>query len=212
MQSMATAADLAQVDKNEKSTFKGDFSGYASSYDHIYLSRDALREYIHDSLSAGGIGLLVGLLTTAGAHSVVALVLYIGATLMFLVCLGAVVWVLGRNAGYLERVIKGNDDPDRVLRRLDRAAGFTFVMGAALTFALGAWVGFQGLGTLAGGNMARKDSAKVTVQTVVGTDKKSYNGASALRPNPQQQGPGGGSSSGSGGGQSGSTSEPQKRQ
>lgn len=38
MKKMASELNFKQVDPNAKSTFKGDFSGYNSSYDHIYLS------------------------------------------------------------------------------------------------------------------------------------------------------------------------------
>ncbi len=46
MLNMAKAAKLIQLDKNEKSTFKMDFSGYSSSYDHIYVLDKKTPEFI----------------------------------------------------------------------------------------------------------------------------------------------------------------------
>jgi len=46
MQEMAANADLIQLDPNQKSTFKRDYSGYASSYDHIYVLNGHTSEFI----------------------------------------------------------------------------------------------------------------------------------------------------------------------
>lgn len=46
MKKMATAAGMKQIDKNAKSTFKNDFTGYASSYDHIYINEPNTTEFI----------------------------------------------------------------------------------------------------------------------------------------------------------------------
>jgi endonuclease/exonuclease/phosphatase family metal-dependent hydrolase len=45
MQMMAKSAGLIQIDPNANSTFKNDFSDYASSYDHIYISEADTREF-----------------------------------------------------------------------------------------------------------------------------------------------------------------------
>lgn len=46
MQSMAQAAGMVQIDSNAKSTFKSDYSGYSSSYDHIYISPSDTTEFL----------------------------------------------------------------------------------------------------------------------------------------------------------------------
>jgi endonuclease/exonuclease/phosphatase family metal-dependent hydrolase len=51
MNDMAQATGLNQIDPNAKSTFKQDFSGYASSYDHIYISSSDTSEYIDGKCS-----------------------------------------------------------------------------------------------------------------------------------------------------------------
>jgi hypothetical protein len=45
MRSFATDASMIQVDPNVPSTFKAHFSGYGSSYDHIYISEQDTFEY-----------------------------------------------------------------------------------------------------------------------------------------------------------------------
>jgi len=49
MKRMAEEARLVQLDPNHKSTFKRDYSGYASSYDHIYVPAGETGEYIAGS-------------------------------------------------------------------------------------------------------------------------------------------------------------------
>ena len=49
MQDMATTAELVRVDPNDKSTFKSNFSAYASPYDHIFLTEGVMNEYIAHS-------------------------------------------------------------------------------------------------------------------------------------------------------------------
>ncbi len=46
MKNMSQASGLKQIDPNAKSTFKKDYSGYASSYDHIYISSSDTSEFI----------------------------------------------------------------------------------------------------------------------------------------------------------------------
>ena len=46
MNPLETVADLEQIDHNAKSTFKSDFTGYSSPYDHIYISRSDTPEFI----------------------------------------------------------------------------------------------------------------------------------------------------------------------
>jgi deoxyribonuclease-1-like protein len=46
MKAMASLAGLTQIDRDEKSTFKADYSGYASSYDHLYISSTSTTEFV----------------------------------------------------------------------------------------------------------------------------------------------------------------------
>lgn len=89
------------------------------------------------TLSAGGIGLLVTLLSTVGVGNVILLVLYIAAMLAFLVCVVGVLGVFRRNQTHIKQVVDGKDDPDPVLHALDAAARASFGIGAILTTIIG---------------------------------------------------------------------------
>ena len=92
-------------------------------------------------LSAGGVGLLVTLLTTVGVRSRETYVLFFLATFAFLVAIAAIVVVLRRNASHLEKVISGAESSDPVLRFLDGVASYAFVTRVLFTLAIGLVVG-----------------------------------------------------------------------
>lgn len=52
MKKFATTGGLLQVDANPKTTFKSNNTGYANSYDHIYISESHTSEYIAGSAAA----------------------------------------------------------------------------------------------------------------------------------------------------------------
>lgn len=90
------------------------------------------------ALSAGGIGLLITLLTSVGIGSSLLLHLYIGAILCFLVSLVCVLIVFRRNKDHIEQVL-GNQSaaPDAMLRNLDLAALVAFGVGACCAALIG---------------------------------------------------------------------------
>jgi len=89
------------------------------------------------TLSAGGIGLLITLLTTTGVKSIESLVLYIVALMAFISCLGALLWIFRRNAKHLEGVVQGRETSDPLLATLDTAALATFLLGVLLSALIG---------------------------------------------------------------------------
>jgi hypothetical protein len=90
------------------------------------------------TLSAGGIGLLITLLTTVGLSSSEALVLYIGAILSFLTALVTVLIIYRRNRTYAEQIILSKATIDGpLLGRLDLIALWAFGMGVIFTAAIG---------------------------------------------------------------------------
>jgi hypothetical protein len=89
------------------------------------------------ALSAGGIGLLITLLTTVGVSNVVLLVLYVAAILAFLASLISVLAVFRRNRTHIEQVCLGNRAPDPLLTVLDQVAVATFGIGAILAAVIG---------------------------------------------------------------------------
>lgn len=52
MQEMAVQTNLAQCDTNPLTTYKNDYSAYASAYDHLYLSLKHTTEYVSGSSNA----------------------------------------------------------------------------------------------------------------------------------------------------------------
>ena len=88
-------------------------------------------------LSAGGIGLIVTLLTTTGPHSSCCLLVYLLATIAFLAAIALSLCVLGRNADYLQRVAQGDHSRDPLLRRLDTLVMVSFFSGVVLAITVG---------------------------------------------------------------------------
>lgn len=90
------------------------------------------------TLSAGGIGLLMTLMTTVGVSSAESLVLYICALVAFLVCLAAVLVIFKKNADHLEEVISGTGQQnDPALSRLDAVGTWSFAFGVAFSVVIG---------------------------------------------------------------------------
>jgi len=89
------------------------------------------------TLSAGGVGLLITLLSTTGVRSIVSLILYILALLAFIICLGALLWIFRRNAKHLEDVVKGIETSDFLLIILDNVAISSFLIGVLFSSTIG---------------------------------------------------------------------------
>lgn len=89
------------------------------------------------TLSAGGIGLLVTLMSTVGVRSVEGLVLYIAALVAFLICLVSIVWIFKKNSTHPEAVNRSDAVSDPVLRLLDGVAVGGGIAGVFLSSSLG---------------------------------------------------------------------------
>ena len=92
------------------------------------------------SLSAGGIGLLVTLLTTGGPSTSVVLGLYIAAIASFLVSLVTILIVFRLNRSHIEKVLKSTGPDavkDQILSGLDLLALVGFGLGALFAAAIG---------------------------------------------------------------------------
>jgi hypothetical protein len=129
------------------------------------------------ALSAGGIGLLITLLTTVGLSNVVLLILYVVAILAFLSSLIAVLAVFSRNRTHIEQVFLGNRAPDPVLTVLDLIAVATFGIGAILTAVIGISTAVVSYST--------KEKIMATENKQVQTGEplnKSFNGVGNLQP------------------------------
>lgn len=111
---------------------KKDVEYYAAGLSAWYASRLEQDKSLL-TLSAGGVGLLVTLMTTVGMSSIESLVLYVCALGSFLVCLGAVLVIFRKNSTYLERVIQGETRDDPTLNKLDSVAALSFALAVALS-------------------------------------------------------------------------------
>jgi hypothetical protein len=89
------------------------------------------------TLAAGGVALLVTLLTTRQRISEVEFVLYFFATVAFIIAIVAGTMVFERNSGHLQDVLKDGDAHDPVLKNLDRVAGLAFYVGLFLALTIG---------------------------------------------------------------------------
>lgn len=90
------------------------------------------------TLSAGGIGVLVAILTNkSGAITHAMFVLNVAALFFFLIAIWATLSIFRLNKRYLERVLAGDDAPDPMLPVADFMAICSFGIGAFFTASLG---------------------------------------------------------------------------
>ena len=97
------------------------------------------------TLSAGGIGLVVTLLTTFGVTSMTVLVIQAATVIAFAVSGALVFYVYKRNAQHLIDVVKDTAIADPVLKNVDRAAVFFFALGIILLFVVGVYSAYSKL-------------------------------------------------------------------
>lgn len=89
------------------------------------------------TLAAGGIGLLISLVSAFGIESVESLILFILALFAFTLCVIAVLWIFKRNSKHIEDVVGGKRESDPVLNALDNVALSTFLAGVILSSIIG---------------------------------------------------------------------------
>jgi hypothetical protein len=142
------------------------------------------------TLSAGGIGLLITLLTTVGLTSAEALVLYIGAITSFLVALISILFIFRRNQTYIEQVLTGNNTgTETVLAKADTIVLLAFGIGVVFTAVIGFATAIHSY-TSKEKNMTTEDSksthpvfltdTSIIDPTNIGLGIESFNGAAVL--------------------------------
>ena len=130
------------------------------------------------ALSAGGIGLLLTLLTTVGLSSVWALVLYILALACFVIALVTILFVFRRNRSYIEQVVTAKArKSDPVLSSADTIALLAFGLGVVLAAIIGIATAVQ---SYTSKELSMSNEPKTTSQPA--PLRESFNGASSLRP------------------------------
>jgi hypothetical protein len=89
------------------------------------------------TLAAGGIGLLISLVSAFGVESVESLILFTLALAAFILCVSAVLWIFKRNSKHIEDAVGQQKGNDPVLAVLDNVAVSTFLAGVVLSSILG---------------------------------------------------------------------------
>lgn len=160
-------------------------------------------------LSAGGVGILVTLLTTTGIHSPLVGFLFGGALTSFLASILLAISIFGRNADYIHCLINDKPVNEKPLNRRDRWMLWAFILGILLSILIGLFSGiirFQNQEA----NMSKDKPANTTSTPQI--ERRSYSGLSELAPTStpssgQGQQSGGSNQGSSGSGQSSGSSE-----
>lgn len=134
------------------------------------------------TLAAGGIGLLITLLTTIGLSSAEALVLYVGAITSFLVALISVLVVFRHNRTYIEQVLAGKISGNYpLLAKADSIALWAFGVGVVFTAVIGIATAIH---SYTSKEKAMSNEPTKTNQSV--PLRESFNGATNLQPSMAQ--------------------------
>lgn len=130
------------------------------------------------TLSAGGIGLLITLLTTAGIENFCILLLYIFAIFFFVVCLISVLYIFNGNRAHIIKLFQdGNDDPleEPYLLLLDKLAIWSFIIGVIFSSFIGVTTAYY--------QFVKRESSMSAEKpkTTTGIAMDSYHGAQLLQ-------------------------------
>lgn len=153
------------------------------------------------TLAAGGIGLLITLLTTVGLSTAEALVLYVFAICCFVIAIVSVLIVFRNNKPHIENILAGKlTGSDPRLAKVDAVAVWAFGLGVVLTAIIGISAAIHSFTTKeksmatepnktthsAPINESFNGAAKIQP---TGDFSKSFNGAANLQPQPAASAP-----------------------
>ena len=135
------------------------------------------------TLSAGGIGLLISLLSTVGVPSAEGLVLYVVALCCFVTCLGSVLAIFKQNGKYVEIVLSGEAPPNNpVLPRLDSLAIYSFAAGVIFSVVIGVSAAITSYSKLEKEKIMATENKSSSGKTIA---QESFDRAANLRPAPE---------------------------
>jgi len=89
------------------------------------------------AISAGGLGLLITLLTAFGVNNLTELLIYFGSIFCFLISIIFMISVFFRNAKFLSDMNNGKDENDKILDLMHNIGLWSFVIGIILAFLIG---------------------------------------------------------------------------
>ena len=131
------------------------------------------------TLSAGGIGLLVTLVTTVGTSNLFVLIAFISAILCFVISTISVLVIFDKNAQYLERLKDNNQINDPSLKRLDKVAFLSFIIGTILALIIGLFAGIEQYAIKKRGKIMAEQKENSSGELLT---KRSFNGAWNMSP------------------------------
>lgn len=157
---MVNDSDLQKEEKLQKEV------QYYSAITNAWLNTKLEKDKSLLTLSGGGVGFLVTLLTTIGVESSNVFLLYCIAIFSFVVSILAVVFIFGYNAKHLEKVLEEKNEYGCLLRVLDRIVICSFFIGVILSFIIGILSGLESLQKGGIIHMGKNDEVKKTIKTV----------------------------------------------
>lgn len=186
---MVNDSDLQKEEKLQKEV------QYYSAITNAWLNTKMEKDKSLLTLSVGGVGFLVTLLTAIGVRSTNVFWLYYLAFLSFLISIISVIFIFGYNAKHLEKVLEGKTKYACLLRVLDRTVICSFILGVIFSLIIGILSGKESLRKGGNINMSKNDDVKKTnkpVRDLTGnkshdhaersSDNKSFEGIFSLKP------------------------------
>lgn len=136
------------------------------------------------SLSAGGIGLLIAILSAVGVKYWWVILLYFCALFSFITTIALCMYIFVRNSKHIEDVLKGKTSQDYVLKRLDKLSFIFFVLALLFSMSIGTVTGFDKLNERkAKGHVEMCDEKKMENTTQSERlEEKSLDGIGNLKP------------------------------
>lgn len=169
--------------KKDKDVFKQKDIAYYSAMLNGWIQNRMERDRSLITLSAGGIGLLITLLSTVGIKNNSELTLYSVALFFFLVTLGLVLTIYKRNSTYIEKALKKITERDPVLSKLDLFSSITFGLAVIFSISIGILNGITLINKTSGDNIMNKQkNIHKMIDNEKGVIKKSVNGITNLSP------------------------------
>lgn len=151
---------------------------YYSALLNAWIQTKMERDKTLASLSVGGIGLLVTILSTVGVRYPWQIGLYCGAFLSFALVLGTLIYIFDRNSRHIEEVINKKASQDLALKRYDKLSLCAFIAGAVFFMAIAVVTAVDKLDEKGGAKLSEEKKTENVTQQV--SLKESLNGISNL--------------------------------
>ena len=175
--------EMEDVEKNKYVEF------YSQSYASFYNTKMEKYKSIL-AVSAGGIGLLVTILTISKDISIFEYIIFLFASIAFIISIFTIIHIFGKNADYIIALTTESDNCDENEYKLtifDTISTYAFGIGIALTVILGATLTYQKIITEVK-IVNKENETSQTMQQInesaagASAIKRSFSGAAKLKP------------------------------